>query len=380
MRDAAAAVRSAEAVLAMDMLPALSRRWDRLHGAAHAEADRAMLRSRAITALTRALRMAMTGTMVTLGLVLVLNGFASSGSMVAGNMILARVLLPFEQISNTWRQWVEALAAWRRLHALLESPAPERYRSPLPRPQGELVVDRLVHIPAGGDRAVLRGVSFSLAPGEVLGIIGPSGAGKTTLLRAILGMQAATAGGVFLDGHQTFLWEREDFARHVGYVPQSLALLDGTVADNISHMQQPDLTQVLAAAVRAGAHAMIAALPNGYATRLAGFTLSGGQRQRIAIARALYGGPRLLILDEPSAFLDQNGEAALCALIARLRDEGTSVILVTHRPALIQAADKLMVLKDGLVDRFGAREAVLSALQGPPVRLVRAGAMRQVTS
>jgi ATP-binding cassette subfamily C protein len=381
LRDVAGAFRGAEAVLAMDMLPALSARWEAQHGAVRAQVNRAMLQSRAVAALNRTLRMAMTAAMVALGLVLVLNGYASSGTMVAGNMILARLLLPFEQISNTHRQWVEALAAWRRLRELLESPPPpERYRTRLPRPLGALQVDRLVHVPAGGDRPVLRGISFALEPAEVLGIVGPSGAGKTTLIRLILGMYQPTAGGVFLDGHPTYLWEREDFSRHVGYVPQALALVEGTVAENIARMQVPDLFRVRAAAIRAGVHAAIVALPHGYATRVAGMTLSAGQRQRIAVARALYDQPRLLILDEPSAFLDHEGEAALCALIADLRAEGTGTILVTHRPALIRVADKLMVLKDGLIDRFGAREAVLSALNGPPVRLVRAAPLREALS
>lgn len=378
LRDVAAAVRGAEAVLAMGMLPALSARWDAAQRPTLAAARRAMLRSRAITSLTRTLRMAMTGVMVALGLVLVLAGLASSGSMVAGNMILAKILMPFEQIANTYRQWVEALAAWQRLRAVLETQLPQRYTAPLPAPRGELLVDRVVHAPAGADRAVLRGVSFHLAPGEVLGIIGPSGAGKSTLLRLILGMESPTAGGVFVDGHQTFLWEREDLARHIGYVPQALALVGETVADNIARMQVPDLSRVRHAALRAGIHGAIAALPHGYATRLAGFTLSSGQRQRIALARALYEEPKLLVLDEPSAFLDQDGEAALAALLARLKHDGIGMIVVTHRPALIGMADSLLVLREGQVEEYGAREKVLAALRTPVVRLVPADAARGI--
>jgi ATP-binding cassette subfamily C protein len=371
MRDVATVARAAEPVLAMDMLPALEQRWEAAQAQTLTEAKRAMLRSRGVGALARTLRMAMTGAMVALGLLLVLQGLASSGSMVAGNMILARLLMPFEQISTSFRSFVEAGAAWQRLRRVLEQPLARRYTKPLPCPDGKLVVERLVYIPPGSDRPVLRGVSFALSAGQVLGIIGPSGVGKSTLLRLILGMAEPSSGGVFLDGHSTFLWEREDFASHVGYVPQSLALTNATVAETIARMQVPDLAAVRAAALRVGVHEAIAAMPNGYATRLAGFALSGGQRQRIALARALYGNKRLLVLDEPSAFLDKAGEAALCTLIADLRSQGISVIMVTHRPALVEVCDQILVLRDGLVDRFGARADVLQALGKPPIRLVR---------
>ncbi len=374
LRNVTVAARAAEPVVAMQMLPALAQRWEADSQEVMAEARSAMLRSRAIGALTRTLRMAMTGVMVALGLVLVLQGEASSGSMVAGNMILARLLLPFEQISTAFRSFVEAGAAWHRLRRALEAPVTRRYTHTLAPPTGALVVERLVYIPPGIDRPILRGVSFTLSPGQVLGIIGPSGVGKSSLLRLILGMLAPSSGGVFLDGHSTFLWEREDFARYVGYVPQSLALTNGTVAEVIARMQAPDLAAVRRAAMRVGVHEAIVGLPAGYATRLEGFTLSGGQRQRIAIARAIYGDKRLLILDEPSAFLDKSGEAMMGGLLSELRAQGVGAIMVTHRPSLVDVCDQLLVLRDGLVDRFGTRAEVLQALRGPPVRLVRRGA------
>lgn len=375
MRSVASAMRAAEAVLAMGMLPQVSRRWRTVQVCSLDAAHRAMLRSRAVASLARAARMAMTAAMVALGLILVLDGYASPGSMVAGNMILARLLQPFEAIASTRRAWVDALAAWRRVRVCLRDTVPARYGRDLPRPEGRLVVERLVHIPAGAERPVLRGVSFAVEPGQVLGIIGPAGGGKSTLLRLLLGMSAPTSGGVFLDGHATHLWPREDFARHVGYVPQSVSLVDGTLAENIARMQQPDPARVIDAARQAGIHAMIAGLPHGYSTRIggAGPTLSAGQRQRVALARALYGTPRLLVLDEPNAFLDAEGERLLLGLLRRLRAGGVGAVVVTHRPTLVQAADVLLVLKDGLVDRFGERDAVLRALATPPVRLLRPG-------
>ncbi len=374
LRGVASAVRASEAVLAMGMLPAVSGRWRASQATSLDAAYRAMLRSRAIASMARAARMAMTAAMVALGLVLVTDGLASAGSMVAGNMILARLLQPFEQIAGTRRAWVDALAAWRRVQACLRDTVAVRYAHNLPRPEGRLVIERLVHIPPGADRPVLRGVSFAVEPGEVLGIIGPSGSGKSTLLRLLLGMAAPTSGGVFLDGHSTHLWPREDFARHVGYVPQSVCLVDASVAENIARMQRPDPARVIEAARLAGVHEAIAALPHGYATWIGGGgpTLSAGQRQRVALARALYGSPRLLVLDEPNAFLDQDGERQLLGLLRRLRGEGVGTVLVTHRRSLVQAADTLLVLKDGLVDRFGAREEVLRALSAPAV-LLRTG-------
>ncbi len=374
LRHIAAALTGAEAVLAMGMLPALRRRWQAQNHASLDGALRALLRSRAVASAARAARQGMTAAMVSLGLILVLNGLASPGSMVGGNMILARLLQPFESIANTRRAWINAWAAWRRVEAVLRDTVPTRYAHPLPVPAGRVVVDRLAHIPAGADRPVLRGVSFDLQPGEVLGIIGPAAAGKSTLLRLILGLEQPTAGGVFLDGHSTALWRRDDFARHVGYVPQAVQLTEGSVAENIARLQRPNHAAVLAAARQVGLHETIAALPHGYATRLdaSGFTLSAGQRQRLTLARALYGDPRLLVLDEPNAFLDMEGESLLIGLLRRLSAAGVTVILVTHRPALIAAADRLLVLKDGLIDRLGTREAVLRALAAPRVRLLRA--------
>ena len=373
-RDVAGATRGAEAVIAMGMLPALARRWDRAQSEVLSAGTRAQLRSRSVSAITRALRNGMTGAMVATGLVLVLNGYASSGSLVAGNMILGKMLMPFEQFSGTLRQWAEAITAWRRTRTLLQEVVPARYIYPLPRPEGNLVVERLMFMPSGADRPVLRGVSFQVGAGEIIGVIGPSASGKSTLMKLLLGILEPTGGGVFLDGHNTYLWNREDIARHVGYVPQSAVLTDGTVAENIARGGEPAMDAVVKAAQRAGVHEAIAALPHGYATQIAGsgLVLSAGQRQRVALARALYGSPRLVILDEPNAFLDSEGEIMLDRLLTTLRSERVGVLISTHRPSVVRSVDKLLVLNQGMIEHFGPRESVMRALDGPQIRLVRA--------
>jgi ATP-binding cassette subfamily C protein len=359
-------------VIGLGMLGTLADRWQRRQHHAlclAAQATRAVKRSETIV---RVLRLAAGAGMVALGALLVIRGEISAGAMIAGNLILARVLVPFENAASASRQFSEARAAWRRLDAALAMTPSRRDSSALPRPAARLMADRLVFLPPGSDRPVLRGISFSLNAGEVLGIIGPSAAGKSTLLRLVLGMAAPTAGAVTLDGYGTALWDREDFARHVGFLPQHLALTDATVAETIARLAVPDPAAVIAAAKLAGLHQVIAALPHGYATTLAeaGLVLSGGQRQRLGLARALYGDPLLVVLDEPDAALDPDGEAVLMAAIATLRARGAMVVITSHRRAVIDAADKLLVLKHGLVDRYGDRATVLAELGLPPVRLV----------
>ena len=370
MRNAADGVNAAEAVLALGMLPILSHRWRVGQRHAASLVQRALLRARAVSAATNTLRMAMTGAMVALGLVLALNNLSSSGSMVAGNMILARLLMPFGSIAATRRQWTDALAAWQRLRAALARSAPRRYLEPLPAPNARIVVENLSYLPPGADRPLLRGVSFTVEPGEAVAVIGPSSAGKSTLLRMIVGIAPPTAGGVYLDGSSTYLWEREDFAQHVGYVPQRPTLLDESVADNIARMQHGDLGRVVEATKRAGLHRVIAGLPAGYSTKIVGNLLSGGQRQRLALARALYGRPKLLVLDEPTAFLDQAGESHFVALLAELRRDGVTVLLATHRPNLLKAVDTVLVLRDGAVAQFGPAAEVEEQLRKRPFRLV----------
>jgi ATP-binding cassette subfamily C protein len=375
LADIAVALRGAEAVTGMGMLPALARRWRRGQDLMLAKLWAGNRTVKATAAATKSLRLSMTGGMVCLGLLLCVEGLASPATMIASNMILARLLMPFDAFVSRLRAWSGAAAAWRRLRRLLTETHSERGTLALPCRAGHVLVDRLVYIPRGSERPVLRGVSFEIAPGEILGVIGPSGAGKSSLARLVLGILQPTAGGVWLDGSSTWSWERGDFGRHVGFMPQSTVLVEGTIAENIARLRDAPIDEVMAAARRVGLHETIMRLPHGYATRVgdAGFVLSGGQRQRLALARALHGNPRLLVLDEPNANLDDEGERAMLSLIVEAAAEGTSVLMIAQRPSLVAIADKLLVLRDGMIDRFGAREAVLKAITAPPVQLVRQG-------
>ncbi|MCC7284483.1 MAG: ATP-binding cassette domain-containing protein [Acetobacteraceae bacterium] len=368
----AMALRGAEAVVAMNMLPALAARWRHAQAEAHRRTGRALSRTRAILVAIRAARMLMTAAMVTTGVLLVIDDQATPGSMIAAGLVLMRLLLPFEQLGATWRSWCEALSAWRRMQDATAEIPPAAPPLALSCRAGVLAVERLVYLPAGAARPVLRGLSFRVAPGEVLAILGPSGAGKSTLLRLLLGMEPPSAGHVQLDGYATHLWERAALARHVGYLPQHIALADATIAETIARLGPPDMALVLEAARAAGLHRQAACLRHGYATKLreAGFMLSDGQRQRLGLARALYGSPNLLLLDEPNAHLDAEGEAMLAAAIAGVRKRGGAVLLVTHRRSLVDSADTLLVLRDGLIDRQGARGAVLREMEAAPVQLV----------
>jgi ATP-binding cassette, subfamily C, bacterial len=383
MGEASSLVRNAEVIEAMGMIGAIAQRWRKSQSRVLDLLREGSTSAKALAATSKSIRLALQIGMLAAGVTLVIDRAASPGSMVAATIIMGRALMPFEQLIEGWRQWVFAIAAYRRIHTLLTGRNAPRQRLELPKPEGKLVVDRVSFIPPGQDKAVLKSVSFTLEPGEVLGIIGPSAAGKSTLARLLIGVQAPTAGGVFLDGHNVATWDRENLGRYVGYVPQNVSLLNGSVRDNIARMGEGEAIDVVAAARRADIHEMIGRLPFGYDTPIGetAHALSGGQRQRIALARALYNSPRLLILDEPNSNLDQTGERALRDAIVEAKKEGTTVVLIAHRPSIIQVVDKLLVLKDGAVEQFGPRTDIIKtvtpgetapgARPAPSPRLVR---------
>jgi PrtD family type I secretion system ABC transporter len=371
---AEASLGNAEVVRAMGMTAGLIRRWarDREHmlGCQIAASDRAAGLQSAI----RFLRLSMQSLILGLGAWLVIERDATAGAMFAASLLLGRALQPIEQIVGAWRGFVSARGTLRRLAALFAAAPTRTPDLVLPRPSGRLAVEGLTAAVAGHPTPILRAVSFGLEPGEVLGVIGPSGAGKSTLARHLVGVTAPVAGAVRLDGADVAAWSRGTLGRHVGYLPQDIALFPGTVAANLNRFQPGDDAATLSAAKMAGVHDLVLRLPAGYDTAVGdgGAVLSGGFRQRVALARAVYGDPSLVVLDEPNSNLDAEGDAALAECIRQLKRRGTTVVLISHRPTTLGVVDKLLVLKDGMAVTFGSRAEVLAQLARPqavpPVR------------
>ena len=357
-------VRNADVVAALGMRPAVTARWMRLNDAALAENAAAASVGGTYAGLTRFTRQLLQTAMLAAGAFLVVSQDLSAGLMIAATIILGRALAPVESLVAGWRSLAEARAAWRRLCELLDAQAPAEPATELPAPRGQLDLEQVVFRLPGAERPIIRGVSFSLKAGESLGVVGPSASGKSTLVRLALGVWKPAAGSVRLDGADVAAWPREGLGPHLGYLPQDVELFGGTVARNIARLLEPDAAEVIRAAKRADVHELILKLPKGYDTEIGegGEALSPGQRQRIALARALYGAPRLVVLDEPNANLDGEGEAALLRALQQMRDEGVTVIVVAHRPSLLRGVDKLLVLREGALDLFGPRAEVMARL------------------
>ena len=361
---AEAALRNAEVIRAMGMGDGVLRRWRR-ESTGTMEAQRAAgTRGVAILALSRFSRITIQTVILGAGAWLVIQHEASPGAMFASMFLLGRALAPVENAIGTWKSLVAARLARRRLAELVAAVPEEEAGMELPRPQGELMVERVVFMPPGGDEPTLRGVSLELAPGEVLGVIGPSAAGKSTLARLIAGTWTPSAGKVRLDGADISVWHDSNGSHHVGYLPQDIELFAGTVRDNIARLGEASPSTIIEAAKLVGLHEAIMRLPRGYNSEIgdAGLKLSGGQRQRIALARAIFGRPRLVVLDEPNASLDHEGEEALHKAIMKLKEMGTTIVMIAHRPSILGLADKLLVLRNGMVDAYGSRTEVIAKL------------------
>ena len=357
-------LQNAEVAQVLGMGDALIARWHKLNAEVLAQQAPTARKSVAMAALTRAVRQSIQVMMLGLGAWLVISGEASAGLMIATTVLLGRALAPIEQVVGNWRVLAEGRAAWMRLGQLLDMGDAPGEGMTLPPPQGLLIAQQLVFRAPPAERLILAGVSLQLEPGESLAIIGPSGAGKSTLLRMLTGIWKPSAGTVRLDGADLNLWPREEIGPYIGYVPQDVELFAGSVAENIARLGNVDGDKVVQAAKLAHCHEMILALPEGYdsAVNPASAVFSPGQRQRIALARALYGNPRLLILDEPNSNLDGAGEQALADTLQALRGS-TTVVIVTHRSTLTRHVDKILVLESGKVQKFGPRDQVLQSLQ-----------------
>jgi ATP-binding cassette subfamily C protein len=365
VQEVANSLRHAEAIEAMGMLPALVRTWRRSQAEMLEFSKTADVRSRVVLAISKSLQKSLQMVIIATGAFLVLNHSITTSVLFAGMVLTSQAVSPFGHMIESWRHWVEAFHAWGRIKKLIEAEGSVRQSMPAPVADGDLSVENLVYLPEGRNIPVLRGINFSLSPGEVLGIAGPSGAGKSTLARCLTGIIKPTVGGVFLDGHSTYLWERGSFGKAVGYLPQSLSIIDGTIRQTIARMQDSDPRDVIRAAQAAGIHELIGRLPHGYDTPIAEgmHMLSGGQMQRLALARALYGDPKLIILDEPNSNLDNNGEQALIAAIRQARARGAIIIMIAHRPSVMAVADKMMILEHGAIKQFGPRTEVIEMIE-----------------
>ena len=367
-------LRNTEVVRAMGMTEGLLKRWGRDRNRMLERQVTASDRAATMQSLIRFLRLSMQSVILGLGAYLVIERLATVGAMFAASILLGRALQPVEQVVGSWRNLVSARGAFLRVRELLIANPLRQTGLSLPRPDGRLLVEALTFVPPLSNKPILRGVAFGIEPGEVLGIIGPSGAGKSTLARHIVGVLTPSAGAVRLDGSDVSVWARTSLGRHLGYLPQDIELFADTIAANICRFQEGEDREAILAAQMAGVHDMIVRLPNGYDTQVGegGAILSGGYRQRIGLARAVYGNPSLVVLDEPSSNLDADGDAALTDCIMQLKQRGTTVVIISHRPSTIGVVDKILVLKDGIAEIFGPRAEVMSRLtRAVPVHAVQ---------
>lgn len=376
-------LRNAEVVEAMGMLLRVQARWQSKYQQVVALQCRASTKAGLIHALSRTYRLTIQSLVLGLGAYLAIQKQITPGLVISGSILLGRALAPLDQMITGWRGLLGAREAYGRLDLLLRTiPAPTA-RMALPPLRGQVTLDGLVITVPGRQEPILNGVTLTIEPGITVALIGPSAAGKSTVARAILGLYPPAQGRVCLDSADVHNWDRTQLGQSVGYLPQDVELLDGTVAENIARFGPVEADRVVDAAHWAGIHEMILTLPQAYDTPLlgGGVALSAGQRQRIGIARAIYGRPRLVVLDEPNANLDMAGEAALLKTLLQLQRDGCTVVVVTHRPHVLQAVQKIALIVQGKLARYGAREQVLAAIAHPPpparsVKANRGGVLR----
>ena len=375
-------LRNAEVLEPMGMVHNLRARWALRHGEAQRLQGSAQALSHRITAWSKLIRYSQQSLVLGAGALLVIDGQLSPGAMIAANVLMSRALAPIDMLVMAWRGFIGARSAFARLEALLVA-YPERDPA-LSRvaPKGALTLRNVVAVATGRQQPILNGVSLDVSPGTVTVILGPSGSGKSTLARCMVGIWPGVSGEVLLDGLPISGWDRNELGPYLGYLPQDIELFEGSIAENIARFGEVVSEKVIAAARSTGLHEMILRLPKGYDTPIgeAGHLLSGGQRQRIGLARAVYGDPVLVVLDEPNANLDDVGEAALVHTVKGLKAKGRTVFLITHRPGVLAVADRVLVLRDGLVQADGPRDEVLAQLRATRAAPAGPGASRPQTA
>ena len=357
-------LRNAEVVESMGMLEGIRKRWQEGAQKVLVLQAKASTHAGAITSVSKTFRMLAQSLILGLGAYLALKQEITPGLMIAGSILLGRALAPIDLMISSWKGFVAARGQYERLNGILLKIPADTERMSLPAPSGSLDVNGVMVAPPGTRTPVVKGVSFKLNAGESLAIIGPSAAGKSTLARALLGVWPALSGKVRLDGVDVFDWDRKQLGPYIGYLPQDIELFDGTIAENIARFSELDSEKVVAAAKLADVHETILSMPQGYDTVIGatGGVLSGGQRQRIGLARAVFDEPKLILLDEPNSNLDDRGEQALAQALRTLKEKGVTVIVITHRPGVLNELDKVLLMQGGALKAFGPRLEVLNAM------------------
>jgi ATP-binding cassette subfamily C exporter for protease/lipase len=367
MQMAEASLRNAQVMESMGMLDPVHARWQKRQREFLALQSKASEGAGLWANMSKAVQLVLASFLLGLGAWLTMNNALNGGPvmMIIGSVLGGRVLAPLAQLVAQWNGVVTVRESWARLDMLLSQIPAKPEAMSLPAPKGQLNVEGLVAGPPGQQAAILRGIQFALNPGEVLVVIGPSAAGKTTLARLLVGLWPSMGGKVRLDGADVFTWDKSELGPYLGYLPQGVELLEGTIAENIARFGDVDMAQVEVAAKLVGVHELILAMPQAYNTPIGrdGATLSGGQRQRVGLARALYGKPVLVVLDEPNSSLDEAGDAALTQAIATLKQQGTTFVIMTHRTSVLGVADKMLLMREGTQQAFGPRDEVLAAIQ-----------------
>ena len=360
-------LRNAQVIEAMGMQRGIHQRWLKKQRDFLARQAQASDKAGSYASLSKFVQLTQASLLLGAGCFLTIEGLfpGGGGLMIVASTLGGKVLSPIVQVIGSWKQVVGAREAFGRIDKLFENVALREPGMPLPAPQGNLSVEGVVAGPPGSPTAILRGVSFGVPAGKALALVGPSASGKSTLARLLVGVWPAANGKVRLDGVDIYPWNKAELGPHIGYLPQEVELFDGSLAENIARFGEVDMTKVEAAARAVGIHEMITGLADGYDTNIGddGCVLSGGQRQRIGLARAIYGNPRFIVLDEPNSSLDEAGEQALVRTLQALKAQGATLIVITHRTSVLPVVDLMLVMQDGQVKAFGPRDEVLAALQ-----------------